>query len=124
MQRKQQALEFVVSNRKLSLASFWDFSEDEVEQTPENVQAFVVVLVDAHLEIHTGELTQVAMRERFLCAEDGTNFEASLETTARRHHLLVCLRRLRQARVLSEIFEMEDFGASLARFWRSTWQRA
>ena len=52
-----------VPNRKFILASLWDFGEDEVEQTPKNVQAFVVVFLDDHFEIHARELTQVAVSE-------------------------------------------------------------
>ena len=103
------------SYRKFILATLWDFWEDEVKQAPKHVQAFVVVFFDDHLEIHTRELTQVSMGEWLLCTKDRTDFEAAFKTAASRDHLFVKLGWLRQTRVLSEIFKVENFCTSFAR---------
>jgi hypothetical protein len=95
--------------------------EDEGEQLAHDFERLVVVLVDGHLEIEAGEFAQVPVRVGILGSEYWPNLEHSIKSTARRDHLLVELRALRQTRRLIEILELEHVGAtfrgSTDQFW-------
>ena len=79
------------------------------ERCVRDAQHFVVVLVNAHLEVEAGELAQMAARVGVLGAKNWTHLEHALEI-GRDRHLLVQLRRLREARRAPEVIGAEDLG--------------
>ena len=79
------------------------------ERCVRDAQHFVVVLVNAHLEVEAGELAQMAARVGILGAKNRTHLEHALEIS-RDRHLLVQLRRLREARRAPEVIGAEDLG--------------
>ena len=77
--------------------------------------------IKGHLHVQADKLTEVAPRVALLGAEYRPNLEDALEV-GRDGHLLVQLRRLREARRLAEIIGTEDVGAAL-RFSRDQFRR-
>ena len=63
------------------------------------------MLFDRHLHIQSHELRQMAVCVRVLRSEHRTDLEHTLEISARRRHLLVQLRRLRQTRLRAEVVQ-------------------
>lgn len=84
--------------------------EDGQEQRVENVENLVVVLLNGHLEIETGELAQVSMRVGIFGTEDGSNLVHSLHVTSDTH-LLRQLRGLRQEGFTLEVGHLEYAGS-------------
>mmetsp|Transcript_8208 Transcript_8208/g.23372 ORF Transcript_8208/g.23372 Transcript_8208/m.23372 type:complete len:312 (-) Transcript_8208:98-1033(-) len=87
--------------------------EDVAEQVREHLEHLVVVLLEGHLHVQPRELAEVAVRVAVLGAEDGPDLHDALEAGARRAHLLVELRRLREAGVVLEVLELEHVRAAL-----------
>ena len=84
----------------LLFADFVDALENVDKEAAEDVKDLVVVLVESHLHVHPGELAEVPRGVVLLCPEHRANLKASFESAARRHHLLVELRGLREADIL------------------------
>lgn len=70
------------------------------------------MVLDFHLKIETSKLTEMSVSVRVLGSEDGTDFEDSLEISAKRH-LFVELWALGEASWLSEIFKSKNVGTTL-----------
>ena len=94
---------------KLARVPALETREDVRERCVRDAQHFVVVLVNAHLEVEAGELAQMAARVGVLGAKNWTHLEHALEI-GRDRHLLVQLRRLREARRAPEVIGAEDLG--------------
>lgn len=92
--------------------SLLQLGEDENEELGQHVNDLVVVLLEGHLQIETGELGHVSVGVGVLRSEDGGNLEHSLKV-AGHEHLLVQLGGLGQEGVALEVVELEDVGSSL-----------
>mmetsp|Transcript_50008 Transcript_50008/g.163385 ORF Transcript_50008/g.163385 Transcript_50008/m.163385 type:complete len:485 (+) Transcript_50008:520-1974(+) len=86
--------------------------EDCAEGAVEHVEHLVIVLEEGHLHVEADELGHVPVRERVLRAEDGRDLEDAVEVRHQRH-LLVQLRRLREAGGRAKVVCPEDVGAAL-----------
>lgn len=73
-----------------------------------------VMIFNCHFNIKANELTQMPVGVGVFCSEHGANLEDALEPTAH-GHLLVELRRLRQASRLAVVVQLEHRRAALAR---------
>lgn len=104
-------LELLVDGLQLLGEALLEVVEEVREQLAEELQYFEVVLLDGHLQIETDELAHVSVGERVFSPEDGADLEDPLEVT-HNTHLLVELRRLRQAGRLAEVLEVEYVRAS------------
>ena len=84
----------------------WGLSVGLCFQLIDDVQNFAVMFFNRHLEIQPGELAQVAVRVTVFRAKDRSNFKNAAKI---RHdsHLFIQLRRLRQARRLSHVIQLE-----------------
>ena len=90
-----------------------DTFENVHEEPPKDVKDFVVMLVEAHLHVHSGKLAEMTRSVVLLGAEDGADLEAAFEAGARGDHLLVELRRLREADLLPKVVEAEHLRTTL-----------
>jgi len=97
---------------KLWLVSLFETLEEEGQHVSEKVEDLEVMLLDFHLHIKTGELTQMTVSVRLLSSENWTNLKDSLQITAK-SHLLVKLWTLSKTSFLSEVVELEHIGSSL-----------
>jgi hypothetical protein len=86
--------------------------EDGHEHVFNDVQYFVVVLLDLHLHIEACELSQVARSVGVLSAEDGTDFKHTFQISDN-CHLLVQLRRLGEVGRAIEVRDGEHVGTTL-----------
>lgn len=86
--------------------------EDEEEHFLDDIEDFVVVRLEGHFEIETGELSHVPVALAVLCAEDGGNLKDLLHV-AGNEHLLVELRALGEVGLGLEVCDLKDVGASL-----------
>ena len=95
--------------------------EDEQEHLVDHVHDLVVVVLESHLEIETGELGQVPVGVGVLSPEDGADFVHPLHICGD-GHLLCQLRRLRQEGGAAEVVDLEHGGTGLGgsglKFWR------
>ena len=95
--------------------------EYEQKHLVDHVHDLVVVVLESHLEIKTGELGQVPVGVGVLSPEDGANLVHPLHVGGD-GHLLGQLRRLRQEGWTAEVVNLEDGGARLCgsglKFWR------
>jgi hypothetical protein len=89
-----------------------DTLEDEQEHLIDDVHNLVVVVLESHLEIETGELGQVPVGVGVLGPEDGTNFVHPLHISGD-GHLLSQLGRLGQEGWATEVVDLEDGGTGL-----------
>ena len=92
----------------LLFADFVDALENVDKEAAEDVKDLVIVLVESHLHVHPGELAEVPRGVVLLCPEHRANLKASFESAARRHHLLVELRGLREADILDCDYKIEE----------------
>ena len=86
--------------------------EDVQHELLEETDNLMVVLLEGHLHIETGELGKVAGCVGVLGAEDGTNLHDTLETGGD-EHLLVELGRLCEEGLGVEVLDLEDTGTTL-----------
>ena len=89
-----------------------DALEDEQEHLVDHIHDLVVVVLESHLEVETGELGQVPVGVGILSPEDGANFVDALHISGD-GHLLSQLRGLCQERWPAEVVDFEDGGTRL-----------
>mmetsp|Transcript_25875 Transcript_25875/g.51548 ORF Transcript_25875/g.51548 Transcript_25875/m.51548 type:complete len:512 (-) Transcript_25875:61-1596(-) len=94
-------------------APLFESVEDVHEQLTQHLQDLEVVLPDDHLEVQPGELAQMAAGVAVLRAKHGPHLEHPAEPPARRRHLFVELRGLRETRLPLEVLHLEDVAAPL-----------
>eukprot|EP00960_Hanusia_phi_P002981 88757-Hanusia_phi.AAC.4 len=87
--------------------------EDVLEEGVEEEERLVVVLADRHLQVQPRELAQVPPRVGLLRPEHRAHLKDAAQV-ARDGHLLVELRRLREAGGATEVVGAEDLGPALA----------
>lgn len=88
-----------------------EVGEHVVEQVLSHVQDFVVVLVDTHFQIQADEFGQVAVSVGVLSAEDGSDFEDTLQVT-HQGHFLVELGTLSEVARATHVVQLEDRGTT------------
>ena len=86
LQRLERVL--LVHHTDFSLKSLVQAVEHAHEQLIEDIQHFVVVLLDGHFHVQPGELAQVSVRVRVFGAEHRSNLKHALQIT-HDGHLLV-----------------------------------
>ena len=89
-----------------------DTLKDEQEHLIDDVHHLVVVVLESHFEIETGELGQVPMSVGVLGPEDGTNLVHPLHISGD-GHLFSQLGRLGQEGWATEVVDLENGGTGL-----------
>jgi hypothetical protein len=70
------------------------------------------MLLEAHLQIESCELTHVSMSKGVLSSENWSDFKDSVQVS-HNSHLFVELRRLSKTGLMFEVFKLENIGSSL-----------
>ena len=86
--------------------------EDLLHQAVNDVHGLVIVLVDGHLQVHTGVLGQVTMGVAVLGTEDGADLKDTAEV-GRDAHLLGQLGTLCEEGVSAKVVDLEDLSTRL-----------
>lgn len=104
----------------LALVSGLQAVEDVKHQSLEQLNNLVVVLLESHLQIETGELGQVAGSVAVLGTEDGADLKDTLEAGGN-EHLLVELGRLGKESLGSKVCDLKDVGATFRGSTEELW---
>mmetsp|Transcript_15256 Transcript_15256/g.23215 ORF Transcript_15256/g.23215 Transcript_15256/m.23215 type:complete len:216 (-) Transcript_15256:927-1574(-) len=94
-------------------APFADSIKNMNKQITKHIKHFVVVLVDHHFHIETGEFTQVTACVGIFCSEHRSGLEYTFESRTCSRHLLVQLGRHSQTGWLPKVIQFENFGTTL-----------
>lgn len=86
-------------------------AENVGKEFTDQVEDFVIVLLNGHFNIQTCEFTHVSVGKTVFGSENWTNFENSVEIS-HNAHLLVELGRLGEAGFSVEVLHLEDVGTT------------